>query len=219
METLNIQKTLSQGISLGMQNALNLILMTLLYLLTCWIPYLNVGTTIGVYKAIIGLSKGEPVKPTAIFSTENYKSLGDFFLLFGLMSLGMGAAAAFMFIPAIVLGIAWSFAMYFFLDKKVSPLKALRMSYDTTCGEKWSIFFVVFILVFGICLVFAILGALATVNETTALIFGLLIFVASVITVPICFGVEAELYKYFSAKADAASEAAKAPEVPEAPEA
>lgn len=218
METLNIQKTLSQGISLGMKNALNLILMSLLYMLTCWIPYLNVGTTIGVYKAVIALSKGEAIRPTSIFSSENFKSLGDFFLLFGLITLGVGMASAFMFIPGLVLGIAWSFAMYFFLDKKVSPLKALRMSYDTTCGEKWSIFFVMFILIFGICLVFAILGALATVNEVTAIIFGLLIFVAAVIVVPICFGVDAELYKYFSAKADASAEAA-APKAPEAPEA
>ena len=55
--------------------------------------------------------------------------------------MGVTVACFFMLIPGFVMGIAWGFAIYFFLDKKVSPLKALRLSYDTTFGNKWRIFF------------------------------------------------------------------------------
>lgn len=193
---LNIQQTLVDGVNLGIKNIVNLLLMALLYVITLWIPYLNVGTTIGFYKAIISLSKGEPIDPTSIFSRENYKSLGDFFLLFGLQTAGIGAAAMFFFVPAMVVSLAWQFAMYFFLDKKTSPLKSLALSYDATCGEKWRLFFTYLALGLCICVVLFLLGLIPKVGP-------FLCFLGIIAVLPITMGVEAVLYKYFSAKADA----------------
>ena len=92
---LNIQETFTEAFNLGVKNMVNLLLTALLYFVTIWIPYLNVGTTIGFYKVIVALSKGEEIVPTSIFSRENYKGHGDFFLLFGLESAGLGAALVF----------------------------------------------------------------------------------------------------------------------------
>ena len=196
---LNIQQTLVYGVNLGIKNIVNLLLMALLYVITIWIPYLNVGTTIGFYKAVISLSKGEAIDPTSIFSKENFKSLGDFFLLLGLQTAGLGAAAMFFFVPAMVMSLAWQFAMYFFLDKGTSPLKSLGLSYDVTCGEKWRLFFTYLLLGVAICLVLLILGMIPKVGP-------FLCFLGIIAVLPIAMGVEAVLYKYFSAKAEPKAE-------------
>ena len=51
-EKLDIMQTIKDGVQYGLKNFFPLLLMVLLYVVTVWIPYLNVGTTIGFYKAI-----------------------------------------------------------------------------------------------------------------------------------------------------------------------
>ena len=196
---LNFQKTLVDGVNLGIKNIGNLLLMAFLYMITFWIPYLNVGTTIGFYKNVIALSKGEEVVPTSIFKKENFKNLGDFFLLLGLQTAGIGAAAMFFFIPAMVVSLAWQFAMYFFLDKGTSPLKSLSVSYNATLGEKWTLFFVYLACAVVIGLVVGLLAAIPKVG-------GLLAFLAIIACVAIVIGVEATLYKYFREKVEEKAE-------------
>ncbi len=190
---LNFQKTLSDGVNLGIKNIANLLLMAFLFLITFWIPYLNVGTTIGFYKNIIALSKGEEIVPTSIFSKSNFKNLGDFFLLFGLQTAGIAAAAAFLLFPAMVVSLAWQFAMYIFLDKGTSPLESLSLSYNATLGEKWTLFFVYLACSLLIGLVVGLLAAIPKVGAILAFL-GMLAGLAIVI------GIEATLYKYFSSK-------------------
>ncbi len=196
---LNFQKTLTDGVNLGIKNIANLLLMAFLFLITFWIPYLNVGTTIGFYKNIIALSKGEDVVPMSIFSRDNYKNLGDFFLLLGLQTAGIGAAAAFLLFPAIVVSLAWQFAMYFFLDKGTSPLKSLSLSYDATLGDKWTLFFVYLACSILTGLIVGLLAAIPKVG-------GILAFLALIAFVAIIIGIEATLYKYFSSKVEEKAE-------------
>lgn len=196
---LNFQQTLVDGVKLGIQNVANLLLMVFLYVITIWIPYLNVGTTIGFYKNIIALSRGEDVVPLSIFSKDNYKNLGDFFLLMGLQTAGISAGAAFILLPSIVVALAWQFAMYFFLDKGTSPLKSLGLSYDVTLGEKWTLFFVYLAAGVAICLVVGLLAAIPKVG-------GVLAILACLACVAIWIGIEATLYKYFSGKLEQKAE-------------
>lgn len=194
-EKLDIKQTLVEGVQLGISNFVPLLLTVLLYVVTVWIPYLNVGTTIGMYRVIIKMSKGETVEPTEIFAKENFENLGDFFLLLGLTSIGVSAALAFMFIPALVIGIAWEFAMYLFLDKKVSPLKALSLSYKVTYGEKWTIFLIELLAVLAVCIISVILGLIPKVGPFLA-------FVAVLLSAAIIVAIEALMYRHFAAKAD-----------------
>ena len=83
-EKLDIIKTIKDGVQYGLKNFFPLLLMVILYFVTFWIPYLNVGTTIGLYKAIIGIGRGETIDPVSIFSKENFRNIGNFFLLEGL---------------------------------------------------------------------------------------------------------------------------------------
>ena len=195
-EKLDIVKTIGDGIRYGLKNFFPLLLMVILYMVTVWIPYLNVGTTIGLYKAVIGIGRGETIDPTSIFAKENFHNLSGFFLLLGLLYIGTVVAMMFMLIPGIVMGIAWGFAIYFFLDKKVSPLKSLQLSYDTTYGNKWRIFFVGFLTALAIGLVCGLLGAIPKVG-------GVLAILAAIVCSAIAVAIEGVMYDFFSKKADA----------------
>ena len=194
-EKLDIMQTIKEGVLYGLKNFFPLLLMVILSAVTVWIPYLKIGTTIGLYKAVIGIGRGETIDPTAIFSKENFKNLSGFFLLLGLLYMGITVACFFMFIPGMVMSIAWGFAVYFFLDKKVSPLKSLQLSYDSTFGNKWRIFLVGLICGILICI---ICGILATIPKVGMVLCG----VAVVLSCAIMVAVEGVMYDFFSKKAD-----------------
>lgn len=195
-EKLDIMKVIRDGIRCGLKNFFPLFLMLILYILTFWIPYLNVGTTIGFCKAVIGVGRGEKVDPLSIFYRDNFKNLGNFFLLLGLVSIGITAAMLFMFIPAIVIGLAWNFAVYFLIDKHVSPLKALQLSYDATYGNKWRIFFAGILCGIMICLISLLLGFIPKVGPFLAVI-------ACFLCTAVLIAFEGVMYDFFSQKADA----------------
>ena len=194
-EKLDIMQTIKDGVQYGLKNFFPLLLMVILYVVTVWIPYLNVGTTIGLYKAVIGIGRGETIDPTAIFAKENFQNLSGFFLLLGLLYIGIVVAMFFMFIPGIVMSVAWGFAIYFFIDKKVSPLKALQLSYDSTFGNKWRIFFLEFLCALLIGIICGILTAIPKVGP----VLGVL---ASIVCAAIMVAVEGVMYDFFSKKAD-----------------
>ena len=193
---LEVIPTLTEACRLGIQNVVPLILTVVLYMLTFWIPYLNVGTTVGLYRIIIDLSKGETVDPLSIFKKENFENMGGFFLMLGFLTLGTTAAMAFMLIPAIIMGIAWGYAIYIFLEKKVSPLKALMLSDKATYGEKWTIFFIS--LLFGI--VAGVLCGIFSAIPKVGIVFVILIVIC---LCAVAVALEAVLYRHFSEKIDA----------------
>ena len=195
-EKLDIMQTIRDGIQYGLKNFLPLLLTVILYVVSVWIPYLNVGTTIGLYKAIIGIGRGETIDPTSIFAKENFQNLSGFFLLLGLLYIGTVVACCFMLIPGIVMGIAWGFAIYFFLDKKVSPLKSLQLSYDSTYGNKWRIFAVELLCTISMF----ILGGICAVIPKVG---GVLTILVAVVGSAIIVAVEGVMYNFFSKKADA----------------
>ena len=45
-QKITLSGVLSEGISIGIKNLASLLIASLLWLVTIWIPYLNVGTTI-----------------------------------------------------------------------------------------------------------------------------------------------------------------------------
>ena len=193
---LEVIPTLTEACRLGIQNVVPLILTVVLYMLTFWIPYLNVGTTVGLYRIIIDLSKGKTVEPLSIFNKENFENMGGFFLMLGFLTLGTTAAMAFMLIPAIIMGIAWGYAIYIFLEKKVSPLKALMLSDKATYGEKWTIFFIS--LLFGI--IAGVLCGIFSAIPKVGIVFVILIVIC---LCAVAVALEAVLYRHFSEKIDA----------------
>ncbi len=197
---INVMDTIKDGLQLALKNVLSLILLVILYVLTVWIPYLNVGTTVGLYKAVIAMSRGEVVDPVSIFDKENFKFFGNMFLLLGFQTVGITAATAFMFVPGIILSLAWGFAMYLLIDKGVSPLKALTASYDITLGEKWRIFGIN--LLCG--LIIGLVSGLFTLIPKVGFVFTILVVIVGC---AFAVAVEALMYRHFADKYDAMKEA------------
>ena len=202
---LEIIPTIKEGILYGIKNIPSLLGMVILYILTIWIPYLNVGTTIGVQKAVIKIGRGEVINPLDIFKAEHRKNLGDYFLLMGLITVGITAASVFMFIPAIVVSIAWGFALYFFLDKGLSPTKCLKVSWKATEGEKWTIFWITLLTCVAFGFVSGLLFGLATVKYVGWL-FAILGVAVYLIMIAAMVAIDGVMYKHFSDKADELSE-------------
>ena len=65
---LVFKDVLSNGVSTGLKNFLSLIGCVVLWLLTVWIPYINVGTTIAIITLPAALSKGAVISPLEIFN-------------------------------------------------------------------------------------------------------------------------------------------------------
>ena len=146
---------LTEGIPLGIKNFVTIFGATILWLLTFWIPYLNVGTTIAISTMPMAIADNEsPEGPTYIFDSKYRKYMGEFFILMGLMYMAIWTAYCFLIIPGIVIGLAWSQALYLLFDKKLNPIDALKESNEKTYGHKWTLFFVG--LVYGLaCCIFA----------------------------------------------------------------
>lgn len=144
---------LTEGIPLGISNFVTIFGATILWLLTFWIPYLNVGTTIALNTMPIALADNEaPEGPTYIFKDKYRKYMGEYFVLMGLMYMAIWMASVFLIIPGIVISLAWSQALYLLFDKHLTPMDAMKESNEKTYGHKWTIFFtgLVFAIAFGI---------------------------------------------------------------------
>lgn len=159
-EILPIFKTISEAVTIGFKNFFPLFITTILYFLTIWIPYLNVGTTIAMLTVPAELSKGKVINPGFIFKSVYRKHIGRFFLFVGFFCMAMFPAMLLLIVPAIVLIFAWSIAAYLLLDKNLNPIKALEKSNEYTYGYKLKIFGIKFVFGFILSIIFSILVAL-----------------------------------------------------------
>ena len=185
-----LAKVLTEGFSIGIKNFVSLFVATLLWIVTIWIPFINVGTTIAIKSVPIELSKGKIISPLFIFDKKYRQYMGEFFNLIGLMMLSLIPAFLFMIVPGIIISIGWSLAIYIMLDKEISPSDALIMSNKATYGYKWIIFGVSVVL--GVCffIVNLILG-LIPLGFLSAILSLLLTCVYQVVNL----GCEAVIYR------------------------
>ncbi len=139
-QTLQFNETLVDGITYAIMNFFQLVGCLILYLLTIWIPYVNIGTTIAMSYLPVKIAKEEAISPTHIFNAGYRKHMSHYFVLLGIMLISLIPSLCFFVVPAIVLYWAWSLSFYFLLEKGKSPIEALKASYDATDGSKWCIF-------------------------------------------------------------------------------
>lgn len=138
---LTVGAIVRNAFRLGVRHLVSIYGALILWLLTLWIPYVNLGATIGLFFGLpVAVSKGKAVSPTDIFDPEYRKVIGEFLLLLG-WYLGLAYAAFWLlFVPMIVLLIAHGQAFYLLLDKHMSPSDAFALSNKITYGKKWTIF-------------------------------------------------------------------------------
>ncbi len=192
---LDVIGTIKDGAALGMKNLVPILVNVLLWVLTVWIPYLNVGTTIALYVGIISkISKGETISMTEIFDAKYRKYMGEFFLTSGLMGMGIAAGMALFIIPGCVIALAWSLALLLTIDKGKNSTEALSLSNQCTYGNKLSMFGIYFL----VSIAFGIVGGIimGLVSLIGVFILTVLVSLAIMIcTMTIVIGIEASIYK------------------------
>lgn len=154
MKKLDFAETLKESIEIGVKNAPSVVVAVALWLVTIWIPYINIGTTIAISLLPVELAKGNVVNPLSIFDSKYRRYMGEYLITTGLMVIPIYIAFIFLIIPGIVLSLSWALAFYFLIDKGKNPMQAIKASNDATYGNKWTMFFVmlVFIVIAGIVL-------------------------------------------------------------------
>jgi len=188
---ITIQGILTNGFTIGIQNAASLIGAIVLWALTIWIPYINIGTTIAIATLPIEMSKGKIFSPLSIFDKKYFSFMGEYFLLQGLMFSAVLMGMIFFIIPGYVIAIAWSLAVYLLIDKKMNPMEALSASNKMTMGYKWTIFlsFLILIIAFYILVfIFKLIPILGTI----------LIILSIIVLMAVVMGFYAYIYKTLS---------------------
>jgi len=152
MNELTTGEIISQGLSRGLKNMVAIAVNFLLWIVTVWIPYLNIGTTIGLFVGIVAKSsRDEPISYTEIFNPVYRKRMGDFFLVTALSTMGISIGLALFLIPGIVLGIAWMLAALLTVDGGLNPIDAIKRSNAVTYGKKAAIFWAMVVIELIIC--------------------------------------------------------------------
>ena len=188
VKKLDFGETLKDSVAIGVKNAPSVIAAVVLFLITIWIPYINIGTFIAITLLPTQLAKGEVINPLGIFDSKYRRYMGEFLITMGLMVIPIYIAMIFM------ISIAWSLAYYFLIEKGKNPMRAIKASNDATYGSKWTMFFV--ILVFGVLasivmLVFSAICGLINVGFITFVVM----FVLVVLFMSIGMSINASFWK------------------------
>jgi len=201
-DKLAVVDTIKEGISIGTKNIGPILVNVLLWVLTIWIPYINVGTTIGLMAGIVSkASRGEAIPMTEIFDPKYRKYMGEFFLTSGLISVGVCIGTIFVFIPGIVIYIAWILALLLVVDKGKNPTEAITLSNNCTYGNKARMFgigFLVLLLFFIAQVIVSAIGRAifsATYNNGVMVFTSFIVILSVVFEVFVFIGLQASIYK------------------------
>lgn len=160
MKKLDFLQTLQEALAIGIKNAPSIVGAIALWLVTIWIPYINIGTTIAVCLLPTELAKGNVINPLGIFDAKYRRYMGEYFITMGLMIFPTLIATVFMVVPGIVLSLAWSLAYFFLIDKNKNPMQAIKASNDATYGSKWTMFFITLAFVIALYIIGGIFGVI-----------------------------------------------------------
>lgn len=175
-EKLQFVPSLKDAFAIGVKNLVPIVLSVLLWLVTVWIPYVNVGTTIALATLPVKLSKGEMISPMFIFDSEYRHCMGEYFILQALIFSAVYISLLFMIVPAIVLSLSWMLAVYLLVGKKMNWALCLSESNRLMMGYKFKAF----------CLKFAVSLALLVVSYVLFSMFGAIANSLGVLVVLVC---------------------------------
>jgi hypothetical protein len=188
-EKLDVIETIKEGVDIGLKNVLPILVNLVLWVLTCWIPYLNVGTTIGLFVGIVSkVSRGETIPMTEIFDPKYRKYMGEFFLTYGLLMTGIIVGYIFLIIPGIVIAIAWSLSLLLLIDKGKNPIEAITLSNSCTYGNKWRMLGVYILPAIAMWILMVIFALIPKVGS-------LLTFLLMLVWMFVVIGLQASIYK------------------------
>ncbi len=192
-QRLDVGQALKGCFDIGLKNVTGVLGAALLWLITVWIPYLNIGTTIALTTVLpTKLAKGESFSPTEIFDAKYRENMTNFFLIMGLVNAAIGFGLLLFVFPAIVLHFAWMLAPVLVVNFGSKPIDAMNESYKATYGSKWVIFFSYLLLGIILFIVSLIIGLIAT----QVAFLGVILYLALiVVSIALYFGLMAQIIK------------------------
>lgn len=201
---LDVIKTITDGVVIGLKNFPSLVVASILYVLTVWIPYINVGTTIAMQTLPGRLAKGDVISPLFIFESKYRDDFSAYFLLCAFIYLSISIGVFFMIVPGIVIAMSMSLAVMILIDDKVSPTDAMKLSNEATKGYKWKVFFINVVLNIAIFIGYLILMAIADIFDSDGFTT-LLMLAYSALLIPFALGVNSVIYRtlYIERKGEA----------------
>ena len=205
---LDVMPAIKDAIAIGTKNSVSLVLTVLLYVVTVWIPYLNVGTTIAMATIPGKLAKGEVISPSFIFDSVYRRRMGSFFLLEGFLLMMLIPAFLFGIIPGYVLAFMYCLALFIMIDKDVTPTEALELSNKATYGFKWKIFGIILLFSVLLCIVYGIFAAICNAIDVAFITF---IVMLAIIIIGVCceYALYAVIYRnlFLNVQEEAATDA------------
>lgn len=204
-EKLQFVPSLKDAFAIGVKNLVPIVLSVLLWLVTVWIPYVNVGTTIALATLPVKLSKGEMISPMFIFDSEYRHCMGEYFILQAVIFSAVYISLLFMIVPAIVLSLSWMLAVYLLVGKGMNWALCLSESNRLMMGYKFKAF----------CLKFAVSLALLVVSYVLFSMFDaiagslgvLVVLVCVLVGVCVMLSVDAVIYRELVLSEDKVEEA------------
>jgi hypothetical protein len=190
--------TIKDGFIIGIKNIGPILVNVLLWAVTVWIPYLNVGTTIGLSVGIVTkAARGEMIPLTEIFDPKYRRYMGEYFLTVGLVGIGVTAGTVFGIIPGIVISLAWCLSILLVVDKGKNPTEALVLSNNCTYGYKWKMVGIYFLtgLMLGLITMILTLIGVYVESDVVHFILYLLLFCLMIFWIFIFIGLQASIYK------------------------
>lgn len=175
---VTVSSAISDSVGIMLKNIPSLLGAAILWVLTCWIPYINVGTTIALFYGMpLELSRGKVMNPMSIFDAKYRKYMGEFFACVGLMSVSIIPALLFMVVPGIIISIGWCFAILLIVDKEMNPSEAMQKSTQYTYGHKWTIFVTMLVIYIGLAILAGILSYIFGLIDVSFLTFLVYLFI------------------------------------------
>ncbi|MBL8954833.1 MAG: hypothetical protein JNK82_28910 [Myxococcaceae bacterium] len=189
---LTVGGIIQNGLKTGLKNATGLLGAVALWAVTAWVPYLNVGTTIGLLGLVAAMSRGEPIRPIEIFNPKYRDRMGEFFLVIAFVSIGVLVGFMFVGIPGVVIGLTWSLAPLLVIDQGLNPSEALTRSNELTSGKKVTLFFGLFLTNFAVTAVVMFIARLGgLLHGFIGLVFAL---AGYVLLIAVAMGANAFVY-------------------------
>ncbi len=198
---LDVSQAIKGAFQIGLKNVFTVLGASVLWVITVWIPYLNIGTTIAYFTVLpVKLAKGEPFNPTDIFDAKYRENMTNFFLILGLINAAVGFALLLFIFPGIVVTFAWLLAPVLVINFGEKPIDSLNKSYEMTYGSKWPIFFsyiIIGIILFIVTIIIGLIVAGITYLATwLGAIIGFLFYVAlTVVSLALYIGLFAQIIK------------------------
>lgn len=204
-EKLQFMPSLKDAFAIGIKNLVPIVLSVLLWLVTVWIPYVNVGTTIALATLPVKLSKGEMISPMFIFESKYRHCMGEYFILQAVITSAISVAFLFMIIPAIVLSLSWMLAVYLLVGKGMNWALCLSESNRLMMGYKLKAFFLKFAVNIALLVVSYVLFSMF--DAIAGSLGVLVVLVCVLVGVCVMLSVDAVIYRELVLSEDKVEEA------------